>query len=235
LDRACCCRALRPSLRTMSPTRAPFATLGPLMRSRGQRPNDLSAHECGSALGAVFYLPRVLRPVRRERSNVPDRPEAVTVDRGLTTSQWAESGPFDLGRELISVLGADELPEPALPRKRPSATPAQHVVVGHQQQSEKRCANVAAPSVGFVQCSFGALNGFACPRRAGPFRTSLRNLNNCFDFHRHIEGERAHSDGTTRMPVTRRHELTPPRSIISMFYRADRRRDPMPDDSVRLD
>ena len=31
--------------------------------------------------------------------------------------------------------------------------------------------------------------------------------------------------------VTRRHELTPPRSIISMFYRADRRRDPTPDDS----
>jgi hypothetical protein len=65
-------------------------------------------------------------------------------------SQWAESGSFDLGRELISVLGADELPEPALPRKRPSATLVQHVVMGHQQQSEKRCANVADTVRGFL-------------------------------------------------------------------------------------
>jgi putative transposase len=35
-----------------------------------------------------------------------------------------------------------------------------------------------------------------------------------------------------RLNVNRRHESTPPQSIISMFYRADRRRDPTPNDSL---
>jgi hypothetical protein len=34
---------------------------------------------------------------------------------------------FHLGRELINALGADDLLASALPRKRPSATAAQHV------------------------------------------------------------------------------------------------------------
>ena len=82
MDRVCCRRALRPSLWTMRPTRALFAT--PPLRSRGQGPNDLSAHECGSALGAALYLPRALRPVRRERSNGADRRKYRSFTDGLT-------------------------------------------------------------------------------------------------------------------------------------------------------
>jgi hypothetical protein len=36
---------------------------------------------------------------------------------------------------------------------------------------------------------------------------SLGNLNTRFDFYRHIEGERAHSDGATRMPAAIAEDL----------------------------
>src|SRR3984885_15230176 len=44
-------------------------------------------------------------------------------------------------------------------------------------------------------------------------------------------GRRARLQGTPREGVNRRHELTPPQPIISIFYRADRHRDPALNDN----
>jgi hypothetical protein len=40
-----------------------------------------------------------------------------------------------------------------------------------------------------------------------PPQTSLGDLNNRFDLNRHIEMERAHSDGATRMPTAIAEDL----------------------------
>jgi hypothetical protein len=40
-----------------------------------------------------------------------------------------------------------------------------------------------------------------------PDRANLRNLNNRFDLHRHVEGERRHSDSATGMPTAVAEDL----------------------------